>query len=521
MLPVIALVGRPNVGKSTLFNRLTKTRNALVADFPGLTRDRQYGEGKLGSSTYLVIDTGGITGEEEGLDAAMAKQSFLAIEEADLVLFMVDAQTGLTAADEYLSDHLRRSNKRVLLVVNKIDGLDAASAGAEFYSLGLVEQPWLIAATQNRGIAQLINYSLELLLGKSEEIDTEIEVTKNAEEVDFNELQEAESLTEEQQKELEKKLEKELEKELAEESKKQAARPLKFGVIGRPNVGKSTLVNRILGEERVIVYDEPGTTRDALSIPFQRNGKDYILVDTAGIRRRKSVKESVEKFSIVKTLQAIEECQVAILVLDARTGLVEQDLHLISFVLETGRALVIAVNKWDNLDEELKEQIKKDINQRLGFVDYAQVHFISALHGTGVGEVVRSVNKAYRSATSHWSTNQLTTLLQDVMSEHQPPMVNNRRIKLRYAHQGGINPPIFVIHGNQTSKLPQSYQNYLMKSFRQVLGITGTPLRFEFKSGHNPYVNSQKPKTSREQAKARQLKRTKEARKERKERRKR
>lgn len=516
MLPVIALVGRPNVGKSTLFNRLTKTRNALVADFPGLTRDRQYGEGKLGSSTYLVIDTGGITGEEEGIDAAMAKQSFLAIEEADLVLFMVDAKTGLSAADEYLNDHLRRINKRVLLVVNKIDGLDAASAAAEFYSLGLAEQPWLIAATQNRGITQLINYSLELLLGKSTETDAE--ASANADEAaSLDEQQEAEPLTAEEQKEQERKLE----KQLAEESKKQAARPLKFGVIGRPNVGKSTLVNRILGEERVIVYDEPGTTRDALSIPFQRNGKEYILVDTAGIRRRKSVKESIEKFSIIKTLQAIEECQVAILVLDARTGLVEQDLHLISFVLETGRALVIAVNKWDNLEEELKDKIKKDINQRLGFVDYAQVHFISALHGTGVGEVVRSVNKAYRSATSHWSTNQLTTLLQDVMSEHQPPMVNSRRIKLRYAHQGGINPPIFVIHGNQTSKLPQSYQSYLMKSFRQVLGITGTPLRFEFKSGHNPYVNSQKPKTSREQAKARQLRLTKEARKERRERRKR
>lgn len=507
MLPVIAIVGRPNVGKSTLFNRLTKSRNALVADFPGLTRDRQYGEGRLGKYPYLVIDTGGVTGEEEGLDAQMAKQSFLAIEEADLVIFLVDAQTGLTGADEYLAEYLRRNNINFLLVVNKIDGLDPATAAADFYQLGFNHQPWLIAANQNRGVTQLINHLLSQLLG----IDVLAE-----------EEHEAQAAKQQQEEGIEPS-EEELahqEAQLAEQAEQQAKRPLKFGVIGRPNVGKSTLVNRILGEERVIVYDEPGTTRDAITLPFERNGRQYELIDTAGIRRRKNVTEAVEKFSIIKTLQAIEECQVAILVLDARTGIVEQDLHLISFVLETGRALVIAVNKWDNLAADVKDKIKKDVNQRLGFVDYAKIHFISALHGTGVGEVLRSVNHAYRAATSHWSTNQLTTLLQDVISEHQPPMVNNRRIKLRYAHQGGINPPIFVVHGNQTNKLPLAYKNYLMKSFRQVLGIVGTPLRFEFKSGANPYVGKNAPTTSREKAKARQLKLTKEARKARRARRK-
>ncbi len=502
MTPVIALVGRPNVGKSTLFNRLTRSRDALVADFPGLTRDRQYGEGKVGGRPYIVIDTGGISGDEEGIDAEMARHSLMAIAEADLVIFIVDARSGMTAADEMIARYLREHNKKAYLAVNKTDGLDAYSHSAEFYALGMNTDPFMIAAVHNRGVSSMITRLLDDLLGPMEEVDLgpkepvwgEVDLTT------------PEPTPEEQDVVLEK------------ESKEHAARQLKFGIIGRPNVGKSTLVNRILGEERVIVFDQPGTTRDAITIPFERNGTPYTLVDTAGIRRRKNVTEIAEKFSIVKTLQAIKECNVAVVVIDARTGLVEQDLHLLSFVLESGRAMVIAVNKWDHLDQESRDKIKKDIDRRLEFVDYADVHYISALHGTGVGELFRSVEKAYKSATSHWSTNRLTTLLQDVVADHQPPMINNRRIKLRYAHQGGLNPPIIVVHGNQTAALPTSYKRYLMNTFRKVLKVTGTPLRFEFRSGENPFAPVEKD--SREASKARQLKLTKEARTDRKRRRK-
>ncbi|SFC41555.1 GTP-binding protein [Marinospirillum celere] len=491
MLPVIALVGRPNVGKSTLFNRLTRSRDALVADFPGLTRDRQYGQGKVGGRPYIVIDTGGISGDEEGIDAEMARQSLQAIEEADLVLFIVDARAGLTAADEMIAKYLRENDKKAYLVVNKTDGLDADAWSAEFYALGMSNEPYKIAAVHNRGVTAMITELLEKLPNSEPETP--------------------------EQEAAEQPLEEENDSGLAEEALKHSERELRFGIIGRPNVGKSTLVNRILGEERVIVFDHPGTTRDAITIPFERNGKKYTLVDTAGIRRRRNVTETAEKFSIVKTLQAIKECNVAVMVMDARTGLVDQDLHLLSFVLESGRSVVLAVNKWDKLDQEIKDKIKQDVTRRLGFVDYADIHYISALHGTGVGELFRSVEKAYKSATSHWSTNRLTNLLQDVVSEHQPPMINGRRIKLRYAHQGGLNPPIIVVHGNQTDALPNSYKRYLMNTFRKVLKVTGTPLKFEFRSGENPYAPE--AKTSREAAKARQLKLTKESRQKRKQRR--
>ncbi|WP_114417125.1 ribosome biogenesis GTPase Der [Marinospirillum perlucidum] len=490
MLPVIALVGRPNVGKSTLFNRLTRSRDALVADFPGLTRDRQYGQGKVGGQPYIVIDTGGISGDEEGIDAEMARQSLRAVDEADLVLFIVDARAGLTAADEMIAQYLRENDKKAYLVVNKTDGLDAEAWSAEFYALGMSSNPYLIAAVHNRGVTSMITELLATLPANSTQA-----IEETGSEEDETHLEEDDAA-------------------VAEAAKREAAKELRFGIIGRPNVGKSTLVNRILGEERVIVYDQPGTTRDSISIPFERNGKGYTLVDTAGIRRRKNVTETAEKFSIVQTLQSIRECNVAVMVMDARTGLVDQDLHLLSFILESGRSLVLAVNKWDKLDAEVKDNIKKDVTRRLGFVDYADIHYISALHGTGVGEVFRSVEKAYRSATSHWSTNRLTNLLQDVVSEHQPPMINGRRIKLRYAHQGGVNPPIIVVHGNQTDSLPNSYKRYLMNAFRKVLKVTGTPLRFEFRSGDNPYAPE--AKTSREAAKARQLKLTREARKNRK-----
>ncbi|TDR51434.1 GTP-binding protein [Halomonas ventosae] len=463
MTPVIALVGRPNVGKSTLFNRLTRSRDALVADFPGLTRDRKYGNGMLGDKAYTVIDTGGISGDEEGIDAAMAEQSLVAIDEADIVLFLVDARAGLNVADEAIANHLRVNQKKTWLVVNKVDGLEEHSAMADFWQLGLGD-PHPIAASHGRNVTALIEEVLEPFPARDESIPADT-----------------------------------------------GTKGIRIGVIGRPNVGKSTLVNRLLGEERVVVFDEAGTTRDAIEIPFERRGKPYVLVDTAGVRRRKNVREVAEKFSIIKTLEAIKECHVAIVVLDARTGLVEQDLHLLDYVLTSGRALVLAVNKWDGLEHEAKESMRAEIKRRLGFADYADLHFISALHGTGVGDLYPSLERAFASANAHWSTNRLTTILQDAVEAHQPPLVRGRRIKLRMAHQGGSNPPIIVVHGNQTGSLPEAYKRYLTNTFRKVLKVRGTPMRFEFRSGENPY-DSLAGASDREKAKKRELGRTKEAR---------
>ncbi|ATJ81396.1 ribosome biogenesis GTPase Der [Halomonas beimenensis] len=463
MNPVIALVGRPNVGKSTLFNRLTRTRDALVADFPGLTRDRKYGNGVLGGKAYTVIDTGGISGDEEGIDAAMAEQSLQAIDEADIVLFLVDGRAGLTVADEAIANHLRINQKKTWLVVNKTDGLEEHSAMADFWQLGLGD-PRPIAAAHGRNVTALIEEVLAPFPERDEDIPADT-----------------------------------------------GTKGIRIGVIGRPNVGKSTLVNRLLGEERVVVYDEAGTTRDAIEIPYERRGKPYVLVDTAGVRRRKNVREVAEKFSIIKTLEAIKECHVAIMVLDARSGLVEQDLHLLDYVLTSGRALVLAVNKWDGLESEAKDRMRAEIKRRLGFADYADLHFISALHGTGVGDLYPSLERAFESANSHWSTNRLTHILQDAVEQHQPPMIHGRRIKLRMAHQGGTNPPIIVVHGNQTGSLPEAYKRYLTNTFRKVLKVRGTPMRFEFRSGKNPYDNMAGA-SDREKAKKRELGRTKEAR---------
>ncbi|TLF49158.1 ribosome biogenesis GTPase Der [Halomonas urmiana] len=464
MTPVIALVGRPNVGKSTLFNRLTRSRDALVADFPGLTRDRKYGNGMLGDKAYTVIDTGGISGDEEGIDAAMAEQSLAAIDEADIVLFLVDARAGLNVADEAIANHLRVNQKKTWLVVNKVDGLEEHSAMADFWQLGLGD-PHAIAAAHGRNVTTLIEEVLTPFPARDESIPADT-----------------------------------------------GTKGIRIGVIGRPNVGKSTLVNRLLGEERVVVFDEAGTTRDAIEIPFERRGKPYVLVDTAGVRRRRSVRETYEKFSIIKTLEAIKECHVAVMVLDARSGLVEQDLHLLDYVLTSGRALVLAVNKWDGLESEAKEKMRAEIKRRLGFADYADLHFISALHGTAVGDLYPSIERAFASANCHWSTNRLTSILQDAVEQHQPPMVHGRRIKLRMAHQGGSNPPIIVVHGNQTSSLPEAYKRYLTNTFRKVLKVRGTPMRFEFRSGDNPYDNMAGA-SDREKAKKRELGRTKEARK--------
>lgn len=463
MTPVIALVGRPNVGKSTLFNRLTRSRDALVADFPGLTRDRKYGNGVLGGKAYTVIDTGGISGDEEGIDAAMAEQSLVAIDEADIVLFLVDARAGLNVADQAIANHLRVNQKKTWLVVNKTDGLDEATATAEFWELGLGE-PRPIAAAHGRNVTALIDEVLAPFPERDESIPVDT-----------------------------------------------GTKGIRIGVIGRPNVGKSTLVNRLLGEERVVVFDEAGTTRDAIEIPFERRGKPYVLVDTAGVRRRKNVHEIAEKFSIIKTLDAIKECHVAIMVLDGRSGLVEQDLHLLDYVLTSGRALVLVVNKWDGLESEAKEKMRAEIKRRLGFADYADLHYISALHGTGVGDLYPSIERAFASANAHWSTNRLTTILQDAVESHQPPMVHGRRIKLRMAHQGGANPPIIVVHGNQTESLPEAYRRYLTNTFRKVLKVRGTPMRFEFRSGKNPF-DPMADASDREKAKKRELGRTKEAR---------
>ncbi len=449
MVPVIALVGRPNVGKSTIFNRLTQSRDALVADLPGLTRDRKYGDGRLDNKRFIVIDTGGISGDEAGIDAAMAEQSLAAIREAEIVLFVVDAQSGRTAADDLIAHHLRVNNKQTWLVINKVDGLDPNVAAADFYAMGF-ERVRFTAAAHNRGVLSLIEEVLEPFPAP------------------------------------------ETEEERAESG-------IRVGIIGRPNVGKSTLVNRLLGEDRVVVFDQPGTTRDSIYIPYERQGKRYTLIDTAGVRRRKNVSEMVEKFSIIKTLQAVDDAHVVILVVDARTGLVDQDLHLLGFAMEAGRALIIAVNKWDGMTREDKDQVKRELDRRLNFIDYAPIHFISALHGTGVGYLYKPIHRCYDSAMAKWSTNQLTRILEDAVQEHQPPMVHGRRIKLRYAHQGGSNPPIIVVHGNQTSELPTSYKRYLENLYRRVLKVMGTPIRFEFKSGENPFAGKVSKLTPRQQ----------------------
>ncbi|UVE16786.1 ribosome biogenesis GTPase Der [Pseudomonas sp. LS44] len=474
MVPVIALVGRPNVGKSTLFNRLTRSRDAIVGDLSGLTRDRQYGEARWQGRTYIVIDTGGISGDEEGIDAKMAEQSLQAIEEADIVLFMVDARAGLSAADQMIGEHLRRRNKQSYLIANKVDNLDPDLARAEFSPMGLGDA-LPIAGAHGRGITQM----MEAVLGHYPRDDQDQEEAL-AEEV--AEGQEA--------------------KRIPGPSEKDG---IKIAIIGRPNVGKSTLVNRMLGEDRVIVYDHPGTTRDSIYIPFEREGEKYTFIDTAGVRRRGKINEAVEKFSVVKTLQAIQDSNVVIFVMDAREGVVDHDLNLLGFVLETGRSLVIALNKWDGMEPGERDYVKVELERRLFFVDFADIHFISALHGTGVGHLYKSVQAAFKSAITRWPTSRLTQILEDAVKEHQPPMVNNRRIKLRYAHLGGANPPLIVIHGNQVDAVPKSYSRYLENTYRRVLKLVGTPIRIEYKGGENPYEGKKNTLTDRQVNKKRRL----------------
>ncbi|UPQ87398.1 ribosome biogenesis GTPase Der [Vibrio sinaloensis] len=486
MVPVVALVGRPNVGKSTLFNRLTRTRDALVADFPGLTRDRKYGQAKLGEHEFIVIDTGGIDGTEEGVETKMAEQSLAAIDEADVVLFMVDGRAGLTPADIAIANHLRKIEKPSMLVVNKVDGIDADAASADFWQLG-VENMYQIAAAHGRGVGALIDRALNPFAEKmAEEAKGEIE--------DLTEFEDAED----------EKLEYS-EEEAEAEFKRLQDQPIKLAIIGRPNVGKSTLTNRILGEERVVVYDMPGTTRDSIYIPMERDGREYVLIDTAGVRRRKRINETVEKFSVVKTLKAVEDANVVLLVIDARENISDQDLSLLGFALNAGRSIVIAVNKWDGLDIDVKEHVKKELDRRLGFVDFARIHFISALHGTGVGHLFESVQEAYKSATTRVGTSVLTRIMKMATEDHQPPLVRGRRVKLKYAHAGGYNPPIVVIHGNQVNELPDSYKRYLMNYFRKSLEIMGTPIRIQFQNSENPFEGKSNKMTLSQERKRKRL----------------
>ena len=481
MIPVVALVGRPNVGKSTLFNRLTRTRDALVADFPGLTRDRKYGRAHLSGYEFIVVDTGGIDGTEEGIETHMAEQSLAAIEEADVVLFLTDARAGLTAADHSIAEHLRRRDKTTFVVANKVDGIDADSACAEFWALGLGEV-YQMAASQGRGVTNMIEYALAPY-AEALGLNREGEGEEDGEEREYTE-EDAEA-----------------------EQKRLQDLPIKLAIIGKPNVGKSTLTNRILGEERVVVYDEPGTTRDSIYIPMEREGREYVLIDTAGVRRRSKVHETVEKFSVIKTLKAIEDCNVVLLIIDAREGIAEQDLGLLGFALNAGRALVIAVNKWDGINQEIKDRVKSELDRRLGFIDFARIHFISALHGTGVGHLYQSVEEAYDSATRRVSTSMLTRIMQMAQDDHQPPLVNGRRVKLKYAHAGGYNPPIVVIHGNQVKRLPDSYKRFMMNYYRRSLKVMGTPIQVRFQDGGNPFegMNTKKLTVSQERRRKRMI----------------
>ena len=460
MLPVIALIGRPNVGKSTLFNRLTRSRDALVADYPGLTRDRQYGFGRLGPIPYLVVDTGGVAGGEVGIHELMVDQTVRALEEADAAIVMVDGREGRTAADENVAELARKNAKKTWLVANKAEGLDSAIAAAEFHALGVGEPLAISAAHGDR-----VNALMEAVL---EDFDTD----------DFRE-------------------------ELPSYDNDEFA--LRIAVVGRPNVGKSTLINRLIGEDRLVVYDQPGTTRDSVSVPFEQNDRKYELIDTAGIRRKAKVHEVIEKFSIIKALQAIESAHVVIAVLDAQEGITEQDVSLLGLVLERGRALVVVTNKWDGLGASQRKHVRDELDRRLPFLDFAERITISALHGTAVGDLLPAVERAYRAATRDLSTPELTRELESAVTEHQPPLVRGRRIRLRYAHQGGRNPPVIVIHGNQTERVPEAYRRYLINRYRKAFKLKGTPVRLNFKSGKNPYKGKRNKLTPRQESKRKRL----------------
>ncbi|MEM8982848.1 MAG: ribosome biogenesis GTPase Der [Pseudomonadota bacterium] len=455
MLPVVAIVGRPNVGKSTLFNRLTRTRDALVADYPGLTRDRQYGFGKIGPVPYLVVDTGGLSGERDGVDQLMAEQVERAVAEADVALLLVDGRAGLSGADTDIATWLRRHGVTVRLVVNKAEGLDADLIGSEFFALGLGD-PAVVSAAHGDRVSALMDAVLEPWLDAAAQPD-------------------------------------------------EANTGITIAIAGRPNVGKSTLTNRIVGEERVVAFDQPGTTRDSITVPFERDGKPYTLIDTAGVRRRARVNEAIEKFSIIKALQAIDRCDVVIAVLDAHEGVTEQDVSLLGLIVERGRALVVAINKWDGLASADRRHIQRELERRLPFLDFARRHTISALHGSGVGDLFADVERAHRAATIDLSSSRLTTALEAALEAHPPPLVRRRRIRLRYAHQGGRNPPVIVIHGTQAERVPDTYRRYLINHFRKTFRLIGTPIRLKFRSGDNPFAGRRNTLTPRQQRKRQRL----------------
>ncbi|MEL7310151.1 MAG: ribosome biogenesis GTPase Der [Pseudomonadota bacterium] len=455
MLPVVALVGRPNVGKSTLFNRLTKTRDALVADYAGLTRDRQYGFGKVGPRPYLVVDTGGLAGAQDGVESLMQSQAMAAIDEADVVVFLVDARQGVLTGDHEIAAMLRKQTDQLVLAVNKAEGLESESAAADFYALGLGD-PAIISAAHGDRVSALMEHVLDLCPAE-------------------------------------------------DDSPEQPTQGITVSVIGRPNVGKSTLINRLLGEDRLVAFDRPGTTRDSVSVPFESGGKHYTLVDTAGVRRRGRVREAIEKFSIIKTLQSLESSNVAIVVLDAREGVTDQDVSLLSLVIERGKALVLTVNKWDGLDADRRRALHDGLERKLGFTEFAPRHFISALHGSGVGKLMREVDRVHAAACRDLPTAALTESLEAATTAHPPPLTRGRRPRLRYAHQGGRNPPVIVIHGNQAERLAAAYRRYLINHFRKRFDLKGTPVRLQLKSGKNPFEGRRNKLTPRQEAKRKRL----------------
>jgi len=454
MLPTLVLVGRPNVGKSTLFNRLTRSRDALVADQPGLTRDRHYGRGRVGDRPYLVVDTGGLEPvAKDGILYEMAKQSRQAVDEADVVLFLVDGRAGCTPQDTIIAGQLRKTGKPILLLVNKVEGMQRAKVTADFFELGLGE-PLPISSAHGDNVNEVVELALENFPPEAEEESPE-------------------------------------------------EKPPKLAIVGRPNVGKSTLVNAILGEQRVIAFDQPGTTRDSIYIDFERDGRQYTIIDTAGVRRRGKVDEAVEKFSVIKTMQAIEDANVVVLVVDARDQITEQDAHVADFVLQAGRALVLAVNKWDGLDEHQRDTVKRDIERKLHFLSFAKLHYISALNGSGVDKVLKSVDEAYAAAMAKMPTPKLTRVLIAALEKQQPPKGARFRPKMRYAHQGGSNPPLIVIHGSGLDDVPASYTRYLERTFCEAFKLQGTPLRIQFNSSKNPFEGKKpRPLTEAEQRKA-------------------
>jgi GTP-binding protein len=442
MTPIVVIVGRPNVGKSTLFNRLTRSRDAIVADAPGITRDRHYGQGQLGQRPYLVVDTGGFEPvATEGIYHQMARQTRQAVDEADVVLFVVDARAGLTAQDQVIADELRKTGRRIFVVVNKAEGLSPEEAAAEFHALGLGE-PLAVSATHGQNISDLVDHALAEFPAADEPADAGRDDQP------------------------------------------------RIAVVGRPNVGKSTLVNALLGQERVIVFDEPGTTRDSIYIEFEHRGRPYTLIDTAGVRRRGRISDAAEKFSVIKTMQSIADANVVVLVLDARQDISEQDAHIAGFIVEAGRALVLAVNKWEAVDESTRESLKRTLARKLNFLSFARTHFISALERHGIGGLMKSVDAAYAAAIAKLPTPKLTRALQAAVTQQQPPRAGYGRPKLRYAHQGGSNPPRIIVHGTALEHVPASYRRYLERFFREAFKLQGTPLKVELKSGRNPYVRT-------------------------------